>query len=114
MVASVGSARPYVSISQTFAAAPSTTYKLSMLVNSFNGGLRGVTGIQALYQDTDLGTYLANTVSLEPFFRKISVWSSFTTDSTGVGKLEIRFVNFSTTGNYYHYLDDITVTRSST
>jgi len=109
MTAPITGAR-YVAISQTFTAAPSTTYKLSILLNSRYGGANGVTGIQALYQGANLGTYAANTPSIELYFKTISFWE-FTTDATGVGKLEIRVLNQGGLAGQYNYLDDIMVTR---
>lgn len=112
MTAPITGAR-YVAISQTITATPSTTYKLSILWNTRYGGANGITGIQALYQGADLGTYDANKPAVELYFRTISAWE-FTTDSTGVGKLEIRVLNRGGQGAEYNYLDDIMVTRKST
>lgn len=108
IIAPITGAR-YVAISQTFAAAPSTTYKLSMLLHSAYAGPAGVTAIQALFQGADLGTFEANTPVTQQNFKTISVWE-FTTDSTGLGTLEIRFFNRAGGGNEYIYLDDIAAT----
>lgn len=103
----------YVAISQTFAADPSTTYKLSILLYSHNAGAAGLIGIQALYQGADLGTYEVNTPAVEVYFKTVSAWE-LKTDVTGVGKLEFRVLSRGGGGNEYIYLDDITLTRKST
>lgn len=103
----------YVTISQTFAADPSTTYKLSVLLYTRNAGAAGTTAIQALYQGADIGTYSANTPAVEVYFKTVSAWE-LKTDATGVGKLEFRVLNRGGDGTEYIYLDDITLTKKST
>ncbi|KAK3363232.1 hypothetical protein B0T25DRAFT_562256 [Lasiosphaeria hispida] len=99
----------YTAIIQTFRALPSTAYKLSILLNSrYGGSSAGGPGIQVLYQGVNLGTFDCNANGVELYFKTISVWE-FTTDSSGVGQVEIRILNRSGSAGAYFYLDDIAV-----
>jgi len=101
----------YTGISQTFQAAPSTTYKLRILLNSrYGGSAAGLPGVTALYQGIDLGTYDCNANGVELYFKNIEVWE-FTTDSTGTGKIEIRILNRAGSAGAYFYIDDIMVIK---
>jgi hypothetical protein len=101
----------YTALVQTFKALPNTSYKVSMLVNSRYGGpAAGGPGIQVWYQGVNLGTHDCNTPATTLYFHKIDMWE-LTTDSTGVGKMEIRVLNRGGASGAYFYLDDVMVIK---
>jgi len=100
----------YAGIVQTFKATPSTTYKLSILLNSrYGGSAAGGPGIQVLYNGVNLGIFDCNANGIALYFQTISVWE-FTTDESGTGTLELRVLNRSGSAGAYFYIDDIKAT----
>ncbi|KAJ4287133.1 hypothetical protein N0V88_007755 [Collariella sp. IMI 366227] len=98
----------YASIQETFTAKASSTYNLSFMYRCLNYDAN--TRIEAYFQGTKIGTSngCANTSS----FTRVTSGMQFTTDETGTGSLEIRFVNQSGSLPYlYFYADDFQATR---
>jgi hypothetical protein len=93
----------YVGIVQDFQARPSTTYNFSFLVRCLN--YDSSSGIDVLYAGTRVGGHRCNGGS----FVKVS-GILFTTDATGRGLIDIRFINPSSQPYLYFYADNFMAT----
>ncbi|KAM7188959.1 hypothetical protein V8F20_010371 [Naviculisporaceae sp. PSN 640] len=96
----------YSSISQTFLAKPSTTYGLSFMYRCLN--YDAGTRIEVWYNGQFKGSTnnCVNTAS----FQRPTTPIQFTTDATGQGTLEVRFVSSGGTPYLYFYADDFKAT----
>lgn len=98
----------YASIQETFTAKASSTYNLSFMYRCLNYDAN--TRVEAYFQGTKIGT--SNGCINSAAFTRVSSGMQFTTDETGTGSLEIRFVNPSGNLPYlYFYADDFQATR---
>ncbi|KAK0745428.1 hypothetical protein B0T18DRAFT_131833 [Schizothecium vesticola] len=93
----------YVGIVQEFQARPSTKYNFSFLVRCLNYDSNS--GIDVRYAGTIVGGYRCNGGS----FVKVS-GILFTTDATGRGLIDIRFVGTADTPYLYFYADNFMAT----
>ncbi|KAM7211493.1 hypothetical protein V8F06_013113 [Rhypophila decipiens] len=96
----------YVSIKQTFLAKPSRTYSLSFLYRCLNYDAN--TKIEVWYAGQRMGS-TANCFASAAFYRP-TTGIQFTTDATGRGEIEIRFVSSGATPYLYFYADDFKAT----
>ncbi|KAK4211299.1 hypothetical protein QBC37DRAFT_290617 [Rhypophila decipiens] len=96
----------YVSLKQTFLAKPSRTYSLSFLYRCLNYDAN--TKIEVWYAGQRVGS-TANCFNSAAFFRPTG-GIQFTTDATGRGEIEIRFVSSGATPYLYFYADDFKAT----
>lgn len=90
----------YVALEQTFVARPSTTYNFSLIFRCLNYDSQ--THVAVWYGGNKIGSSSACTPS-SAF--SIGGPLQFTTDATGVGKIEVRFVNGSGKQYLYFYTD---------
>lgn len=91
-------ANSFISIKQTFAAKPSTTYAISFLGRCLNYDISS--GYQVLYK----GSLVSDIRCPDGNFHTLS-GGQFTTDVTGVAELEIRFKNGGGLQYVYYYAD---------
>lgn len=96
----------YSSISQNFIAKPSRTYGLNFMFRCLNYNAQSK--IEVWYNGQFKGS-TNNCMASSAFSRPTSP-IQFTTDSTGQGTLEIRFVNGVGTPSLYMYADDFRAT----
>jgi hypothetical protein len=96
----------YVAIAETFVARPSTTYTLVFMYRCLN--FDSTSGIDLYYQGSRIGSSRLCATGAQ-FYRDTS-GISFTTDSTGVGELQVRFINPSGLTGLYYYFDQIIAT----
>ena len=89
----------YKGFRQTFDGRPSTTYNVSFLYRCLNYDSQ--TNIQVLYAGALVGSAKCPSGN---FVRASGI--QFTTDSTGRGEFEVRFVNPSNLPYLYFYTDD--------
>ncbi|KAK3994353.1 hypothetical protein QBC44DRAFT_340827 [Cladorrhinum sp. PSN332] len=89
----------YTAMTETFQGRPSTTYNLSFIYRCLNYDSN--TRIDTLYNGVAVSsTFCPNgNMNRSPQYR-------FTTDSTGRGELQVRFVNPSNMPYLYWYADD--------
>ncbi len=91
----------YWSIRQdSFTAKPSTTYKVSFLYRCLN--YDSTSGIDVYFK----GAYVGGNKCANGNFNHITSGIQFTTDQTGTGSLEFRFMNPSGLQYLYYYADD--------
>ena len=93
----------YVGLVQDFQARPSTTYNFSFLVRCLNYDSNS--GINVFYAGTLRGGYRCNGDS---FVKASGIL--FTTDATGRGLIDIRFINPSSLPYLYFYADNFMAT----
>ncbi|KAM7187080.1 hypothetical protein V8F33_011414 [Rhypophila sp. PSN 637] len=96
----------YVSLKQTFLAKYSRTYSLSFLYRCLNHD--GNTKIEVWYAGQRVGS-THNCIGSTAFSRPTG-GIQFTTDATGSGEIEIRFVSSGATPSLYFYADDFKAT----
>jgi hypothetical protein len=98
----------YVSlIQESFTAKPSSTYSLSFMYRCLN--YDASTRIDVYFKGAKIGT--ANECVNSAAFSRVTSGMQFTTDETGAGELEVRFVNPSNLQYLYFYADDFKATR---
>jgi len=90
----------YLSIKQSFIAKPNTQYRMNILVRCLNYDQSS--GLRAFYN----GVLTSTAICANGNFNRVSL-GFFTTDATGVGELEIRFLNGNGMDYLYYYADDV-------
>jgi hypothetical protein len=96
-----GVAADYLAIAETFVARPFTTYSVSFVYRCLN--FDASTGIEVYYQGSRAGGVTCP--SGTGVFFNMATDIQFTTDSTGAGELQIRFLNPSELPYMYFYAD---------
>ncbi len=98
----------YVSVVQDpFVAKPSTTYSVSFMYRCLNFDTSS--GIEVYYKGAKVGTALCPNLNTSAF-QRVTSGIQFTTDATGRGSLEIRFINPNALPYLYVYADDFQAT----
>jgi hypothetical protein len=97
----------YVSLQESFTAKASSTYSLSFMYRCLN--YDATTRIDVYFNGVKVGT--TNTCVNSAAFTRVTSGIQFTTDETGAGALEFRFVNPSNLPYLYFYADDFQATR---
>jgi hypothetical protein len=97
----------YVSLQESFTARPSSTYSLSFMYRCLN--YDASTRIDVYFKGAKIGT--TNGCVSGAAFTRVTSGMQFTTDETGAGSLEVRFVNPSNLQYLYFYADDFQATR---
>jgi hypothetical protein len=93
----------YTSIVQDpFVAKPSTTYSVSFMVRCLN--FASTSGVDVYYKGSRVGGMLCE--NLGAAFQHVTSGIQFTTDATGAGSLEFRFLNPTNMPYLYYYADD--------
>lgn len=92
----------YTGIYETFSARPSTTYAVSFVYRCLNSDTSS--SIDVYYAGVRVGSATCPAAAGASFNRATGI--QFTTDTTGVGELEIRFTNPSNLPYIYYYADD--------
>lgn len=87
-------------IQESLLARPSTTYSVSFLYRCNNWD--GTSSIDVRYNDRLVGGVECSNNN----FNRITSGIQFTTDATGLGKLEIRFSNPTGSQGLYWYVDE--------
>ncbi|KAK4120381.1 hypothetical protein N657DRAFT_658514 [Parathielavia appendiculata] len=99
----------YASLFQeSFTAKASSTYSLSFMYRCLNYDT--TTSIEVYYKGAKIGT--AKGCTSGAAFTRVTSGIQFTTDETGAGSLEVRFVNPSNLPYLYFYADDFQATRN--
>ena len=91
----------YTAISQEFRALSSTTYSLGFFYRCLNAA--ATSGIDVYYNGQRLGGVTCPTVASAQFRQASDL--TFTTDATGVGQIEVRFLNPTLSTALYFYAD---------
>ncbi|KAK4120169.1 hypothetical protein N657DRAFT_674491 [Parathielavia appendiculata] len=97
----------YVSLQESFIAKASSTYSLSFMYRCLN--YDASTRIDVYFAGARIGT--TNACVPGAAFSRVTSGMQFTTDETGAGLLEIRFVNPSNLPYLYFYADDFQAKR---
>jgi hypothetical protein len=97
----------YVSILESFTAKASTKYSVSFMYRCLNYDAN--TRIDVYFNGAKIGT--TNSCINSAAFSRVTSGIEFTTDETGAGSLEIRFVNPGNLPYLYFYADDFKATK---
>ncbi|KAL1843506.1 hypothetical protein VTJ49DRAFT_1377 [Mycothermus thermophilus] len=92
----------YVAIKEKFDGKPSTTYQVSFMMRCLQ--YDSMSRIDVYYNGEMIGS--ANQCHNDVAFYRPTSDVRFTTDATGRGELEIRFMNPGNTPYLYYYVDD--------
>ncbi|RKU41785.1 hypothetical protein DL546_005043 [Coniochaeta pulveracea] len=101
-----GGVNDYTALVETFNARPSTTYTVSFVYRCLN--FDASTGIDVYYQGSRAGGITCPAGNSAAFNMASGI--QFTTDATGAGQIQIRFLNPNRLLYTYFYADQFTAT----